>query len=93
MSDIIISIFTMIINIINIQLKHEYQVSRPGQPHISQAVGGEVVEVGQGGHVQEDHQGQVMVVIVFGQFIFLYLTLTRNMNQFELYQFLMKTEP
>ena len=35
-------------------------MSRPGQPHISQAIGGEVVEVGQGGQVQEDHIGQVI---------------------------------
>ena len=47
-----------------IKLMHKHQVSQPGQPHISQAVGGEVVEVGQGGHVQEDHQGQVMMMVV-----------------------------
>ena len=35
-------------------------MSRPGQPHISQAIRGEVVEVGQGGQVQEDHLGQVI---------------------------------
>ena len=35
-------------------------MSQPGQPHISQAVGGEVVEVGQGGQVQEDQLGQVV---------------------------------
>ena len=47
-----------------IKLKHKHQVSQPGQPHISQAVGGEVVEVGQGGHVQEDHQGQVIFMVM-----------------------------
>ena len=45
-------------------IKHQHQVSQPGQPHISQAVGGEVVEVGEGGQVQEDHQGQVKVKMV-----------------------------
>ena len=37
-------------------------VSPPGQPHISQARRGELIEVGQGGQVQEDHNGQVGVV-------------------------------
>ena len=47
-----------------LKLKDEHQVNQPGQPHISQAVGGEVVEVGQGGHVQEDHQGQVIFMVM-----------------------------
>ena len=47
----------------SIQLKHKHQVSEPGQPHISQAVGGEVIEVGQGGHLQGDSRGQVMLMI------------------------------
>ena len=34
-------------------------VSPPGQPHISQARQGELVEVGEGGQVQEDVEGQV----------------------------------
>ena len=33
-------------------LMQQHQVSQPGQPHISQAVGGEVVEVGEGGQVR-----------------------------------------